>query len=165
MNIDEYKEIVLSSDTKIQDILKKSVNTFKHFCSYKNTNNILDVYYKLNEFDEWISTKTLVNQRNAYNHVYIALLHIPKLRELIGDYSFTDVLMTTLFERKENVIEKIENNKINIDDTLDKSDEEYIEYLENKLKMYENKIKKLLKLADIFVYDKYQKVFDIVLSE
>ena len=163
MNILEYKEAIdLIKNDNVKTTLRKSVNTFKHFCSFKKTVDILYVYFNLDDFDKWLSIKSLVNQRNAYNHIYQALFHIDEIRTNMDNI---DTLLSFINQKKQNVIDKINEPKQSSEnDSEDLSEEDYIKYLEDKVNVLESKLDKCMQLSDIFVYDKYRKVFDIILN-
>ena len=162
MNIAEYKEVINLIQDDVKQILKKSVSTFKHFCSFQKTSNILDVYYNLEDFDKWVSIKTLINQRNAYHQIHCALSHVEEIRSKLEE---TDTLLTIIDLKKHKVISKINKSKEDSNNEFETdSEEEYIKYLEDKVDNLESKISTFMKLVDVFVYDKYKNVFDILLG-
>lgn len=167
MNINEYRDCLKNIDYEnpeyvkhnIQEILKRSVHTFKNFSVFNKSSDILQIY-NINEFDKWVSSKSLVSQRNMYHQLYIALDYVPEVGiNLPNDYSKHD-LCEKICQKKDDIISKMQNtDDDNIDDTT------YITILEDKIDDLESKMEKMRKLVNIFVYDKYRDVFKIVLND
>ena len=168
MNIDEYQKCLKKLDYgnphyikhNVHEILKRSVHTFDNFCIFQKSSDILQVYTNLNAFDIWVSSKSLVSRRNMYHQIYIALMYVSELQMKLTHEYTKDNLLQKICERKETIIYKIKESN-NISDI----DDDYIKTLEDKLDHLESKIQKLMQLVHIFVYDKYQDVFTIVLQD